>query len=603
MFIIALPFSLLTGQSIVLGIGNTEGITITSSNNSVVSGATTMSQSGFLPNHNKSSRFLSQATLGYNMEEIEKVNEIGIEDWIDEQINLPISYTFESAVKAYHQLVRDSLVNRDPTIDPNSISASIRYWDYAWWQYHMTQPDLLRQRIALALSEILVISTKSGFGNEPYAFGSFYDILMRHSFGNYRDILQEVTYHPAMGSYLTYLANPKSDTIRNIFPDENYAREVMQLFSIGLDSLNLDGTVVYDTITITADSFLVAKVPTYDNTDIAEYSKIFTGLIFGDRTLDSKGFKTNALNDTSWALPMQMNDAYHEPGLKYLFNNQSVGSQNTVDGDRDISEALDNLFAHPNVGPFISKLLIQRLVTSNPSPQYVERVASMFNNNGNGIKGDLASTVRAILLDPEASNCQAKMNTKYGMMREPFIRYVHSLKAFDLATQSGRHRNAMRDVYDDIEQKPFASPSVFNFFQQDYQPIGPLEQEGLFAPEFQISNSQTIIGYLNGLNQWIVRDDPTDEWGLFSNENIPEDEKAFIDISDEIALAGDDDQLHILVDRLNMLLAHGNLSATSTQLIVDALKKFPLANEGDIEDRTRIAIYMVMSSPEYIINR
>ncbi len=183
---------------------------------------------------------------------------------------MPITYSFESVVIDYYQYVRYALFARDNT-SPENVSASIRCWEYAWWQYHMTQPDLLHQKIALALSEIIVISTKSAFSNDTYAFGSFYDIFMTHAFGNYRDIIQEVTYHPAMGSYLTYLANPKSDTINNIFPDEKYAREVMQLFTIGLDSLHLNGQSVYQ---INGND--TSKVATYDNETILEYSKIFT---------------------------------------------------------------------------------------------------------------------------------------------------------------------------------------------------------------------------------------------------------------------------------------------------------------------------------------
>ena len=603
LFLLPLLFSQSTAvaQSFIIGQGNISGVSVTTSSQSTNSGISTMDENFFLPNHNKASRFLSQATLGYNYEEIENVLSMGIEDWIEEQMNLPIQKTLDVAVREYHKYVRDSLFAKNGTL-PETVGASIRYFDYAWWQYHMTQNDLLRQRVALALSEIIVISTKSGFGDEPYAFGSYYDIFLRHAFGNYRDIIQEVTYHPAMGSYLTFLANPKSNPSKNVFPDENYSREIMQLFTIGLDSLNIDGSPVLIE-TSTPEGPVYSKIPTYDNEYIAEFSKIFTGLMFGDRPLQSNQFRTNALNDTSWAVPMQMFNDFHEPGIKTLFWGEEIGSTTTVDGDQDITDALDNLFSHPNVGPFISKLLIQRLVTSNPSPAYISRVARIFNNNGQGEKGDLAAVVKAILLDDEALSCESAEVASFGMLREPFIRYIHMMRAFDLSTNSGKHRNAMNDVYEDIDQKPMASTSVFNFFQPDYQPIGDLEQAELVAPEFQITNSQSIMGYLNGLNQWIVRDDPTDEWGLFSGEASKPDESAFYDLSDEIALAADDDKLHILVDRLNMLLAHGSLSSSTTQLIIDALTEFPIEDSGDIEERARIAIYLVMSCPEYLINR
>lgn len=593
--------SAVDAQSFQIGQGNIAGVTVTTSSQSTNSGISTIDENFFLPNHNKASRFLSQATLGYNYEEIENVLSMGIEDWLDEQMNLPIQKTLDVAVREYHQYVRDSLFAKNGTL-PQTVGASIRYFDYAWWQYHMTQDDLLRQRIALALSEIIVISTKSGFGDEPYAFGSYYDIFLRHAFGNYRDILQEVTYHPAMGSYLTFLANPKSNPANNVFPDENYSREIMQLFTIGLDSLNIDGSPVLIE-TSTPEGPVYSKIPTYNNEYIAEFSKIFTGLMFGDRPLQSNQFRTNALNDTSWAVPMQMFNDLHEPGIKTLFRGEEIGSTTTVDGDQDISDALDNLFNHPNVGPFVSKLLIQRLVTSNPTPAYISRVAQIFNNNGQGEKGDLAAVVKAILLDDEALSCESAEVVSFGMLREPFIRYIHMMRAFDLSTNSGKHRNAMYYVYEDIDQKPLASPSVFNFFQPDYQPIGDLEQAELVAPEFQITNSQSIMGYLNGLNQWMVRDDPTDEWNLFNGEANKPDENAFYDLSDEIALAADNDKLHILVDRLNMLLAHGSLSPSTSQLIIDALTEFPIEDSGDIEERARIAIHLVMSCPEYLINR
>ena len=208
----------------------------------------------------------------------------------------------------------------------------------------MESDDVLRQRVAFALSEILVISRFSGFGDESYAFSTFYDIFLNHAFGNYRDILEDVTYNPAMGEYLTYLNNPKSDTMEGTFPDENYAREVMQLFTIGLEELNVDGTHVLD---IDGNA-----IPTYDNLDISEFSKIFTGLSWWDR----EDFFRGDLKDSSYMYDMQMFDNYHEPGVKNLLNGFQVPDRMPVDGIADVNDALDNLFAHSNVGPFISRV-------------------------------------------------------------------------------------------------------------------------------------------------------------------------------------------------------------------------------------------------------
>lgn len=573
-------------ETYVLGQGNFQGTVIQSSHESGESQAVnTLSDDGFLPNLNAASRFLSQATLGHNYEDIEAVADMGIEDWIDAEIAKPVSFSLMDKVIEYHDYRRDSL--NDP-----EAGQSIRFWDYAWWQYHMTSDDALRQRIAFALSEIMVISRFSGFGNESYAFASYYDIFMNHAFGNFRDLLQDVTYHPAMGNYLTYLNNPKSDTIEGTFPDENYAREVMQLFTIGLYELNNDGTPVLDTSG--------NAIPTYTNVEISEFSKIFTGLSWGDRTEFFKG----ALNDSSYLITMNMFDDYHEPGVKNLLNGFQVPDRNPVDGNADISNALDNLFAHQNVGPFISKILIQRLITSNPSPEYIDRVATVFNDNGMGVRGDMAATVKAILLDDEARRCENIDDINYGRLREPFIRYFQINKAFDASTLSGNYRNDMNYVQIFVQQKPNTSPSVFNFFQNDYQPIGPIEQGGFVAPEFQITNSQSITGYINGLYEWIIDENIADEYDLFSGEDNDgyADEISTIDISDEQMYA-DDAYLHQLIDRLNLILAHGLLTPMTEQVIIDAVKEFEQADADDLELRTKLAIYLVLSSPEYLIHR
>ena len=566
---------------------NIDNVTIeTSSQGATTQGINTLTQDGFKPNLNAASRFLAQASLGYSYEDIENVANMGIEDWIDDQIAMPKSFDLLDKVIEYHDFRRNALG------DPET-GSSIRFWDYAWWQYHVTSSDYLRQRIAFALSELLVISRFSNFNNEPYAFADYYDIFMNHAFGNYRDILDDVTFHAAMARYLTYMNNPKSDTIEMIFPDENYAREVMQLFTIGLYELNNDGTEKVDTAG--------ELIPTYDNIDIAEFSKIFTGLTWGDRTTFGKFYPHD---DTSYVVPLQMFNEYHEPGVKNLLNGFQVPDRNPVDGLADIDDALDNLFNHPNTGPFVCRFLIQRLVTSNPSPAYVDRVASVFNDDGTGTRGNLGAVVKAILLDPIAKSCDSAIDTTFGMLREPFVRYYQLNRAFDINTMSGNHRNDMYYVQLFVEQKPNTSPSVFNFFQYDYQPIGSIEQNNLFAPEFQITNSQTITGWINGLYRWVINGNPADEYDLYSGEpdSSYEDEIGSLDLSDEELLA-DDEHLHMLVDRLNLILAQGRLSSYTEQIIIDAIKEFSQEDAEDLELRTRLAIYLVMSSPEYLINR
>jgi len=573
--------------SLQIGMGHNDGVTVTSSDETGQRySSVTLAQDGFLPNLSAASRFLSQATLGYNMDDIDTVAMMGIEDWIDDHLARSGYTTMVQLVEDYHNFVISSTGNPDA-------NPGIRYWDYAWWQYHMKSKDLLRQRVAFALSEFLVISRFSFFSNKPYAFADYYDILLDNAFGNYKDILTEVTYHAAMGNYLTYINNPKSDPSQNQFPDENYARELMQLFTIGLYELNRDGSIKFDS--------QGQPIATYDNDDILEFSKIFTGLTWGDRNNFGRKYP---LDDSSYVVSMHMYNDEHEPGPKNLLNGLIVSDRNPVDGDADIADAIQNLFSHPNVGPFLGKFLIQRLVTSNPSPDYIDRVASAFNNDGNGTRGNLEAVVKAILLDPVATSCDSGNDVTFGMLREPFIRYVQMNKAFENSTMSGNHRNDMDYVYELTEQKPNSSPSVFNFFQSDHQPIGPVESAGLVAPEFQITNSKTISGYINGLYRWIIDANPADEYDLYSGEDNAtyQDEYATWNLSEEILLA-DDNKLHILVDRLNLLLAGGRISSYTEQVIINTIKEFPNEDADDALLRIRLAIYLILSSPEYLINR
>lgn len=582
-----LSYSTLQSQvdTIVIGFGSYDGVSISSSDDSQTDPENTLNQDGYLPNLSAAARFLSQASLGYNQPDIENVTVEGIEDWVEAQLDIPIPFTLLSKSQEYHQYAKDGSGNPDH-------GSSARMWDYAWWQYHMTSNDYLRQRVALALSEILVISDKSSFGNNPYALSDYYDILLQHAFGNYRDIIEEVTYHASMGVYLTHLNNPKTNIEENQFPDENYAREIMQLFTIGLNMLNPDGTVIVDSVG--------QPVPTYDNLDIFEFSKIFTGLTWADRDK----FGKNALKDTSYIPKMAMWNDFHEPGEKYLLNGFVVPDRNPVDGVADITDALDNLFDHPNVGPFIGKLLIQRMVTSNPAPDYVERVTQAFNDNGEGVRGDMKAVVRAILLDPVAKACSSAEDPTFGKLREPFIRYFHINKAFNASTTSGNYRNDMDYIYRFVQQKPLTSPSVFNFFQYDYQPIGPIEEAGLFAPEFQITNAQSITGWINALYRFVVNENIADEYDIYSNEDntLYEDEISTLDLSTEIMYATDEN-LHILIDRLNLILAQGRLTETTKEAIIEALKKFADDDEDDLEFRAKLAIYLTMTTPEYLINR
>jgi len=589
----------------LIGVGQTPNIKVTTSNTETgTSGRHTLSNEGFKPNNNAASRFLQQAGFGPNYEEIMALGNMGLENWIDQQFATPRGINCVNRVKE----ILDRKNAGAGTPDGGTI-----WWffDYAFWEYSFTTSDILRQRVALALSEILVISRSSSFGTNPYPLAYFYDKLLDNAFGNYRDVLGDVTRQPSMGIYLTYINNPKQDTIYKIeggdtlnvqivFPDENYAREVMQLFTIGLCELNLDGTCQKDENGVDID--------TYDNVDIAQFAKIFTGYTYATPFCEFGCHSRDFPGD--YAKNMVMVNSAHDPGTKQLLNGHVVQPRSPVDGEADVEEALDNLFNHPNIGPFIGKLLIQRLVTSNPSPAYVERVAKAFNGESHYSteRGDMKAVIKAILLDDEARNCQAQNAPTFGMLREPFVRYLQLMHSFDLSSPSGVYRNTMANFDDRFGQKIFSSPSVFNFFQQDYQPIGPVEEAGKFAPEFQITNSLTIAGYMNSLNDWLFFDKLVFDNGWGYEGSIVDADKAALDFSVEVSLV-DDQTLPELLDRLDLILAHGQLSQRAKNIIIEALKEmsidgFNVANTEFLRlNRAKMAIYLVMASPEYLINK
>lgn len=590
----------------LIGIGQNSDVVITTSNaQSGTTGQNTLTNEGFLPNENAASRFLSQASFGPNYEEIAGLSDLGFENWIDHQFN-----NVPRAFNCLDKLKQITAVKNAGLNDPENTRPQGHFWDYTFWEYTMTSEDILRQRIAFALSEIFVISNKSALEGNAYAFSTFYDKLLDNSFGNYRDLLTEVTFHPAMAIYLTYMENPRQDTTYDIdydvwphdtlasqitFPDENYAREVMQLFTIGLCELNIDGTCQTDSDGV--------PIPTYDNVDIAEFAKIFTGLAWGDGTSFHSGPQSDDLTHT---YPLKMYNERHDGGTKKLLNGTIIPKKNPIDGIGDIHDALDNLFNHPNVGPFFGKFLIQRLVTANPSPGYVERVAKAFNGEthyGNQ-RGDMKAVIKAILLDDEARSCMAQDDDNFGMLREPFIRYIQLARGFDLSSESGANRNAMYYIYNQMGQKVFASPSVFNFFQSDFQPIGPIEEAEKVAPVFQITNSQSIAGYLNLLNEWTIKDDIVDDWGRGFEEDEDPSDRPYLDLTDEILLT-EDHRLPELLDRLDLILAHGKISQRSKDLMLPLLKEIPIDDDPDFWKRKRVqmAIYLIMASPEYLINR
>ncbi len=503
----------------------------------------------------EASRFLAQATLGASWDEIHRTAAIGYEAWLDEQFERPVGH---------HQPYLDQLALRGVELE-----ADHRRW--SWWGEVMRGPDPLRQRIALALSELFVVSDELGeIRNNPQGLANYYDMLLDNAFGNYRDLLLDVTLHPVMGVYLSHLGNEKSNPAIGRFPDENYAREIMQLFSIGLFRLRPDGSFVLDG--------RGQPIPTYDNDDITEMAKIFTGLSFDGPAREFRG------GQPVWTAPMRMYDEYHEPGPKQLLRGRFVPAGQT--GMQDIHDAIDNLFEHPNVGPFVARRLIQRLVTSNPSPAYLERVSAAFADNGAGRRGEMRAVIRAVLLDPEAREWPESGQIAHGMLRESFLRRVHLARAFDAASPALLYPISDSGAPTDFAQRPLSSPTVFNFFLPDHQPSGPIADAGLVAPEFQIITAVTAISSANALQSQVER-------GMNRDGNDALEVR--LDLSGEIAIATD---VRALLDRLDLLLMHGSMSAPMRRVLIEALQQL-----DDPEERARMAVHLVSISPEYCVVR
>lgn len=511
-----------------------------------------------------SARFANLSTFGLAFPDIEKLAEIGNSTWLQQQFELPIGL---------HSPTVDEFVARRDAGEFEDFEEDVelltQFRRLAWWHCAVTCEDLVRQRAAFALSEIFVVSdTVDALIVYPYALSTYYDTLLKNAFGNYRDLLREVALHPAMGFYLSHINNKRSNPEANTFPDENFAREVMQLFSIGLFELNLDGSHKRD-----ANG---NSIPTYDNVDIREFAKIFTGLSWGD----GNGFTGD--REPNFRLPMRMYDPFHEPGEKNLLNGVIVPAGQTA--AEDFEMAIDTLFNHPNVGPFIGKQLIQRLVTSNPSPGYIERVSAAFENDGSGQRGNLKAVFEAILNDAEASPT-VDPDTSFGKMREPVVRHLNLLRIFGAKTENGFIASSGYLLQLLGGQHPLSSPSVFNFFLPSHSPTGAIANAGLVAPEFQIVNSGTVVNMANLLDFALFGDFVTDASPPFENATLQLDE--YVNLAEDV---------NALMQRLDILLTNGNLSEGTAQAIRNILLDIP-----DTSTRARTAIYMFMISADYVV--
>ncbi len=592
-----------------VGAGHFEGVTVTSSAINTTAMNNTANGSGLGIDEYAASRFLSYCSLGADYETIQAVANQGVSTWLEAQLALSPQADFEGTTWDIWDHFRPQYINKwGYNAVANAGDAVIPYWFYwkmAWWDNILKNDDHVRQRVTQALSQIFVISEKSNLQLSGPGMANYYDMLYGHAFGNFRDLLYDVSLHPMMGFYLSHINNPKSDATNNIHPDENYAREIMQLFSIGLFELNIDGTRKKDNNG--------NDMPTYDNNDIKEFAKIFTGLAPSGYYWPWEDYSIyptewgNEYNESpatviTWQAMMPF-DNWHEPGAKYLLNGQIVpAGQSTL---QDINDAIDNLFNHPNVGPFIGRLLIQRLVKSNPTPAYIERVAMAFNNNGNGVRGDMKAVIRAILTDSEALDCSWKEHPYSGKLREPSLMYIQALRAFNATNASGRLWNWGFEFDEAVSQGVLTSPSVFNFYLPDFQPNGEIADKDLVAPEFQIHTSATAINYMNLVYDWFINEFYGEVSTTASNivMNAPSYEESdlkpvdyiTLDLSDELALANNPPAL---VERLNLIIAGGLLSEATKTNIINAVNSV----SGN-QSRVKVALYLTFIAPEYAIQK
>ena len=513
-------------------------------------------------------------------------------DWIRAQAAVPAT-SYETGVRDEYAYW-DAVGNR--TIRNNSHTS-------VFWRAAIEGEDQLRQRMSFALSQIVVASTRSSLERQAFLMSCYQEALSSNALGNYRDLLDDVTYTAAMGRYLTYRNNVRAFESLGTMPDENYAREIMQLFTIGLDELNPDGTPRLDG--------RGRSIPTYDNDDVVGLARVFTGLREpGDRV-------PAAASDTCEAKRLTVYEPHNEDGEKTFLGTTIPAG---LDGDASIARALDALFAHPNVGPFVGRQLIQRFTASHPEPAYVARVAAAFDAGaftapdgtsfGTGRRGDLLATVAAVLLDPSVhlDAGQVRMGdapgasdtTALGKLVDPVLLFTRWARAFRTAPVTPGHEDNLlyhaESAYRGLAQLPFRAPSVFNFYRPLYVAPGTeAGAAGLTVPELQIVNGSSRIGYVGFMHDY-VRDD-TPGYGTGVASFVP-------DYAAELALADDPDAL---AEHLDTKLLSGRMTVDTRATIVDVLNDVPVRTDDadDADDdrrlRTELAVTIVVTSPEWAV--
>ena len=495
------------------------------------------------------SRFLGQATMGGTRAMVNSVVSTGFDAWITAQ--------FATARTTTHW---DWLVANGYNAAANINSET--GFDATMWRGMISDPDQLRQRVAMALLDMLVVGIDGVNLNwKAFAAAGYVDVLLDNAFTNYRQIMGAITTNAAMGSFLTFLNNRKANAATGSEPDENYARELMQLFTLGLYQLNIDGSPIMSGGT---------PAVTYTQADVSGLARVFTGL-----SLASSSTTTPDV----YRMPLVMNASINETGSASF-----LGTTVTGGGMAAVNAALDAIFAHPNMPPFVSKQLIQRMVTSNPSAAYISRVASVFANNGKGVRGDMQAVIRAILLDTEATGDASLASTSTGKLREPVMRLTGWARAYNVTSPSAAW--AIGDTSSTttrLGQSMGRSQTVFNWFRPGYTPPDTsIASAGLVAPEFQITNEQTVVAYVNFMQSLV-------------SSGIG-DVKA--DYTDILTKASDSASL---VDEVNTVLAAGQLSATTVASIKAAVDSIAATGTTGPASRVQVAILLTLASPDYLM--
>jgi uncharacterized protein (DUF1800 family) len=455
----------------------------------------------------------------------------------------------------------------------------------AWWYNAVNGSDQLRQRMAFALSEIFVVSNiDTVLAARGQALASYYDLLTNNALGNFRTLLGAVSQSPVMGQYLTFFRNDVPNPATGVQADENYAREIMQLFTIGLWQLNPDGTQMLDGSG--------NPTPAYAQPDVTNLADVFTG--WGSHPVDGDSGRRAWASDDDLLDPMACYPEHHDTSAKTIVGAVAIPAGGTCQSD--MATALDTLFNHPNTAPFISKQLIQRLVTSNPSPQYVARVAAVFANDGQGVRGDLLAVAKAILTDPEAVTVGTVAGA--GKLREPVLRLTGLWRTFS-ATQNGGPVTV--GIIDhgaaDFGEASLDSPTVFNFFTPTYQRAGPLAAAGLVVPEFQITNENTIVLTANALESQAY--DFVDGNGVVSAQALsaPAANEMLLHTASWEGYAADADTL---VSQLELVFMPGQMSTAMHDTLVSYVNAIPATNPAS---RVIEAASLLADSPQYSVQR